>query len=364
VIARASAEAVRGQTPQQIGRALKVRYIVEGSVTPEDGQFRVTASLVDAATAAQLWTGAFDRPSASFVKLRVEIGHQIANALNFKLDEIESVRSMHERPNRPDAMDSFLRARSVLDRDHSLAGFEAAGALLEQALAEQPDFPEAQAELGWMLLRKVQTVHDPNEVADYRRAKTVIGQAIAASPLNTRALAARAREYQIEGDCTAAKAEVDRALALNASSLEARTVAASCALSELRFDDAADIYGQILQLDPVSPSSRPRYLSLGLIRLIQGRPAEATLVLNRARGDEAAQPNDTGPAEQAELFLIAAAAMDGRLQQARDAFESYNRTYPHRTIWRIGALLPPAWLKINGVLTILKALGGGDATVR
>src|SRR6516165_7436929 len=64
VIARNSTFTYKGRAVdvKQVSRELGVRYVLEGSVRKAGGQVRITAQLIDAATAAHLWpTGSTDR---------------------------------------------------------------------------------------------------------------------------------------------------------------------------------------------------------------------------------------------------------------------------------------------------------------
>ena len=358
VIARESADSFKGKsaTVQQIGAELRVRYVVEGSLRVEDGQFHITAQLVDAVSGVVLWSERFDVHAEKMGDVRDQIVRRIYSALNLQFDLLESARSMHDRPDDPNVLDLFFRARSRLDWDHSLAGFEFAQERLETAVEQQSDFADAQAELGWMLLRKVSTIVDPDEAADFSEAKAAIAKALTLSPQNTLALAARARAHQIEGDCAAARPDAEQALAAEPSSLQAHTVMASCALAEDRLDDAAEHYETILHLNPVSPNNGPRYGALGVIRLIQGRYGEAIDLLQKARRDEDPSGAAMSPSEESRVMLIAATELHGDHSEAQDLQTKYAHDYPGRTVWRISTYLRRSWLKLDGVRRLLSAL--------
>ena len=356
VIARQSAQAVQHETPQQIGRHLNVGYIVAGSITPEEGQYHITASLIDAASGRQLWTTQFDPPRDHVSEVRSTIVRRIAGPLNVAIDTLESGRDARDRPDDPGALDLFFQARSILDARETLSSFQAAHALLLQAIAKQPAFADAQAELGWMLLRQVTTLSDPAEAADLREARQAIRQALAVSPQNTRAIAARALEQEIGGDCVGAQQNARRALVLEPSSVDARRVLASCAQREMRFDEAAADYEAILQLDPANPNNTVLDLIIGTLRLVQGQVDQAATYLTLAKDDGATPTADLEPSEQAELLLIAAHDIGGRRDQARAEYAAYANRYAGRAVWRIGSYFDAAWLKIDGLQRALAGL--------
>src|SRR5205823_5771075 len=62
---------------KQIGRELRVRYVLEGSVRRAGSQVRVNAQLIDADTAAHLWAGRFDLPVGDLFALQNELTSRI-----------------------------------------------------------------------------------------------------------------------------------------------------------------------------------------------------------------------------------------------------------------------------------------------
>ena len=61
----------------KLGRELKVRYVLEGSVQRSDDRLRVTAQLIDTETGAHIWADKFDREMADIFLVQDEIVGQI-----------------------------------------------------------------------------------------------------------------------------------------------------------------------------------------------------------------------------------------------------------------------------------------------
>ncbi len=61
-----------------LGRGLKVRYVLQGSVRRTDDRVRVTAQLADADTGTYVWTDRFDREMVDVLLVQDEIVTQIA----------------------------------------------------------------------------------------------------------------------------------------------------------------------------------------------------------------------------------------------------------------------------------------------
>ncbi|MBE7210992.1 MAG: winged helix-turn-helix domain-containing protein [Gluconacetobacter diazotrophicus] len=361
VIARETAESYsrRAIPADRIGRALRVRYLLEGSLRAENAALHINAQLVDAATGAHVWSERFDLPRARLGEARDLIVGRLAGALDVALVGDAAERADRDRPDDPDALDLFFRARSILDHDDSLDAFDRATALLRRAVAARPDFADGDAVLGEALLRKIASTDDPREPQDRAEADRAIAHALALSPRNPAALAARAHA-EFAADRFADAAYTARAaLAIDPNHVGARDVLAASALGLGRLDEAADATESILRLDPEGASSRQRALRLGTLRLLQHRLGEAEDWLRRSiAGDPDPRPGqgDWDRAEGARMLLVAAAELDDRHAEAVRRFAAYDAVWPHRTAWRVAATAPRAIAALSGFAAMLAAL--------
>ena len=91
VIARNTAFSYKGRAidVRQVGRDLKIRYVLEGSVQRNGNQLRVNMRLVDAETGNHLWAERFDKPVADLFRMQDEIVSRLANTLETQLIEAE-----------------------------------------------------------------------------------------------------------------------------------------------------------------------------------------------------------------------------------------------------------------------------------
>jgi TolB-like protein/DNA-binding winged helix-turn-helix (wHTH) protein/Tfp pilus assembly protein PilF len=87
VIARTSSFAFRGkqQGIAAIAAALRVRYVLEGSVRRAGTQIRITAQLIDAGDGRHLWSGRYDREVTDVFAIQNDIGEAISTALRVRL---------------------------------------------------------------------------------------------------------------------------------------------------------------------------------------------------------------------------------------------------------------------------------------
>ncbi len=87
VIARTSVMKYKGtnQDIAEIGRALQVGTILEGSVRKAGNQVRITAQLIDVASQAHLWSEDYDRALKDVFAIQSDIAKQVAEALQITL---------------------------------------------------------------------------------------------------------------------------------------------------------------------------------------------------------------------------------------------------------------------------------------
>ena len=66
---------------REIGEALGVAYILEGSVRRENNRVRINAQLIDARTDQHVWNDTYDREITDLFVLQSDLAEQIANAV-------------------------------------------------------------------------------------------------------------------------------------------------------------------------------------------------------------------------------------------------------------------------------------------
>lgn len=143
VVARQSAFAVQQTTSDviEIGRALSVRYVLQGSARKVGRQVRINVQLVDAETGANVWADRYDRTLDDIFALQDEIVAQIIKELQVSLGA--AGRQAAEGLN-VDAYELFLKARARF-YEFSAEAFEDIYDLTARALEIDPSFGEAWA---------------------------------------------------------------------------------------------------------------------------------------------------------------------------------------------------------------------------
>ena len=128
-----------------IGKELGVRYILEGSVQRNGNRVRVNAQLIDAESGAHLWADRFDEDVVDLFRLQDEVVARLARTLQIELINAEAQRSLHDRPQNPDAVGLTMRGWARFNQAFTKANRYAALGLFEQASTLDPANADALA---------------------------------------------------------------------------------------------------------------------------------------------------------------------------------------------------------------------------
>ena len=145
VISRTSVQQYRTgvRNLREIGEALGVAHVLEGTVRRVGNRVRVNAQLINARTDAHIWAETFDRELTDLFAIQSELAERIVEALQANLSPREKA-GLQVPPTRDlQAYDLYLRARDLfrwsgIGDPHENG--EKALPLLEQALARDPQF--------------------------------------------------------------------------------------------------------------------------------------------------------------------------------------------------------------------------------
>ena len=168
VIARNSSFTYKGKSVdvREVGRALGVAYVLEGSVRRAGSRLRITGQLIDAVTGAHLWADRFDGGASEVFALQDEITERVVAAVEPTLELAESGRRRAMPAGELDAYDLLLRASSLRDA-FTAESLGAAIRCLDQALAIDPSYVPAMAASAYChALRHFQGWLGPDD--DYR----------------------------------------------------------------------------------------------------------------------------------------------------------------------------------------------------
>ena len=132
----------------EIGQALNVANVLEGSVRRAGDRVVVNVHLVDTRTDQQLWANHYDNRLADSLGLQGELAKQIALALEAKLASEEKARLETKPTANPEAYVLYLKALArEAGVNQSAEDITAATQLYAQAIALDPKFALAYARL-------------------------------------------------------------------------------------------------------------------------------------------------------------------------------------------------------------------------
>jgi TolB-like protein len=134
-----------------IGEELDADYVVEGSVRRIDDHVRVIIQLIEASSDRHLWADNFDRELEDEFGTQSAVAGEIARSIQRELlpDSAEAVSGLPTDSVR--AYDLYTQAQSKFRTEvESESNFRRQRELLEQAVAEDPEFVEA-----WGMLNEV-----------------------------------------------------------------------------------------------------------------------------------------------------------------------------------------------------------------
>ena len=133
---------------REIGKALGVATLLEGSVRRIGNRVRVNVQLIDASNDEHIWAEDYDRDLTDVFAIQTDLAQKIASALQAKLSPDEKARLDNRPTKNPDAYLLFVQAHDYANRaemfhDTSLK----AEPLFEQAIKLDPNFAAAFAGL-------------------------------------------------------------------------------------------------------------------------------------------------------------------------------------------------------------------------
>src|ERR1700693_5389271 len=144
VISRTSVMPYRGKTSnvREIGKALGVGAILEGSVRRSGNRVRVNVQLINADTDEHLWAEDYDRDLTDVFAIQTDLAQQIVRELQAKLSPIEKAQIERRPTENGEAYLAFVEAHELFYRPDGTfrANTEKAEQLFERATALDPNF--------------------------------------------------------------------------------------------------------------------------------------------------------------------------------------------------------------------------------
>jgi adenylate cyclase len=332
VIARNSSFTYKGKPVDvmQVGRDLRVRYVLEGSVRKAGNRVRVTGQLIDAESGAHIWADRFDRDLTDIFAVQDELTREIISALKVKLTPEKRERLARKGTIDVEAYNLFMRGREQALL-HTAGGNIEARDLLGRALAINPNFAAA---LGFFAVTHV--IDYVNGWADIpeqslKTALETAERAVAIGEEDPQAHFALAVALLWHREHERALVEARRCVALEPNSAEGHIAIAHILTYSGHAKAAIDTIDAYMRLDPFYKDIVLYFLAEARISLGQFEQAITALKQRLERNPDS---------ETSYALLAACYGHLGRIAESRAAWAEVKRIAPNFSIERRRRILP------------------------
>ena len=260
----------------EIGKALNVEHVLEGSVRKQGNNVRITAQLIKSEDGIHLWSETYDGTLDNIFDLQDQVSRAIVDELKIKLNLGESGRLAKQLTTNQEAYDLYLRGRRLSNiawgEDTLLKSID----LYERAVALDPGFFDAWLYLAFDNWRLPLNIPVKDHTPYLEKADNALQRVFAINPTHSDALYQRAQ----------------------------------LALINKNYAEGARIIERL-------PPSDTSYIGLGYYHLIMGRTREALNYLERANHVEPLNP-------QMYFYKAVAQFQLGQVEDSkRSAIQSY-----------------------------------------
>jgi TolB-like protein len=335
VIARNSSFIYKGKPVdvKQVGRALGVRYVLEGSVRKAANRVRITGQLIDAATGKHLWADRFDGAFEDIFELQDQVTASVVGAIAPKLEQAEIERAAHKPTGSLDAYDYYLRGMASVHQATRDGSTEALR-LFYEALKLDPNFAHAHGMAAWCYAwRKLNGwMSDREEETAEASRLAVRATRLGKGDAFTLVMAGYALAHVV-GEIEEAAAFADEAIALNPNLAAAWLLSGWVKISLGEPEAAIERIEHSIRLSPLDPFAFMAFSLIGLSHFMADRHEEA---LSWDERTLRVQP-DWVPS----LRRVAAShAMAGRMPQAKKAADRLLQIDPAMRISELAKTAP------------------------
>lgn len=233
----------------EIGSALNVAHVLEGSVRKSGDTVRITAQLIDAADGYHIWSETWDRQLDDIFEVQDEISAAVAESLKITLlGELPAARAVDS-----EAYMLYLRGKSI-GQIHTEENLDLAAELLQAAIELEPNFSDAWSALATIRINQVGNYFLPPDEG-YGLARAANERALQFDPDNANARSGLCWILMYyEHDFPATAACVRAGLASSTIDAAVLNTAAVYYGNVSQEDLAIETYKRAQELDPISAS--------------------------------------------------------------------------------------------------------------
>ncbi len=332
VIARDSALAYKGsgEDPTVIARELGVDYLLMGSVRRSADRIRINVRLTDGRNATNLWGERYDRRIDDIFELQDEIAGRIVSALEVEIAPADRARRTRNHLASVQAYDEFLRGLDY-DGRRSLEDSRLAVQHYGRAISIDPGFARAYAGLALVYSREVVDGWDLTPGDALTQAAGLTEKARRLDPSVPQIWFVAGYIELFRRDYDAAIRSAEHAISIKPSYADGYALLAWILHFAGRPAEGLASMESAVRLNPRIPS---------VYRLVRGALYYASEQIDRALADFEAAVEINPNYQLLRLWLAAAYASAGRIEEARWERDEILALDPEVSTSRVEQALP------------------------
>ena len=317
---------------RRIGRELGVRYVLHGEILPgAGGRATVRAALSEAESGALLWTQRFPDVSGDRTDVTANMVESIAIATRVRLEQEQLQRIRRKRTEDLTAYDLVMRA-SLLMRRGRRQDVESAKALLDRAIARDPDFADAYALKGAALSMEAMN-HWNGDGRLVDEAASEAHHALELDPMSVQAHLTLSATHLFRGQTSLALEQAQVALRFDPNSDWGYALLGMAQAQSGDVLAGAENVNRAIRLNPRQPTTL--LMAVALIRFAAGYRDEAAALLEQA---VESNPDVIGP----RVLLASYYDKRGRHADAHEQVDRVLELRPDFTVAEALTLFPRA----------------------
>ncbi len=264
-----------------IGQALNVRNVVEGSVRKWSNKVRVTAELIDVESDRHLWAETYERELSDIFAIQDEITNSIVQALKIALhaEETQAIAKSQRQTANLEAFEMYLQAKHLW-RQRNAPALKESIEKLERVITVDPNFGQAYAVLSMAYYVLPGYAAEVERQGAFDRAEQYANMALSLDPASSNSHAVLASIAESRLDWNGAKQSYEAALRLQSGEA---TPHHWYAIFLLRCGQKQEALAEILKAYDLDPNNGSIAGFTALIYLINGEPHRALEYAKRSR---------------------------------------------------------------------------------
>jgi DNA-binding winged helix-turn-helix (wHTH) protein/Flp pilus assembly protein TadD len=307
--------------------APKADFVVKGELQKSEQAWTIRTRMTNTATGEVTWTASYQvNPADTDLQMQQSrLAAGVGHALALRINELLNAGT----PSSPKSKVVIEQATAHINQT-SPERFQAAQAMLEKALAEEPDNVEVQVALAALLMRGVQMVwlsaaeREPAE----SKAEALLQQTLRAKPNHIPALEAYCRFLNATNQFRASLVACARALSFDPWNGIALYHVGLAQIQTGRFEDALATFKQADRFDTPQVSRWTWMIGAGWANMLMGRAEDAVPWLLKSIAI-------TSASGRTHMLLAAAYQQLGKTDEARAAMEKGRQLRPGSTMGNV-----------------------------